>query len=127
MKRIVLGLVIAAIALVSIGFVSGCLSERSVKTVVSAALKDAYQLGGSTAVSNRIEKLAQDGKLTREQADALHTFAQGVYERVIDDLDGKPVASGTDACTDSSCVLDCEDSGEDDAYCGDCDQCRDKD
>lgn len=111
MKKAIAIVAIAAIALMGIVGVSGCVSERSVKTAVSAALKDAYQLGGSTAVSNRIERLVIDGKLTREQADNLHIFAQGVYERIIEDLDAVPTAPREDSC-------------EDDAYCGECAACR---
>lgn len=111
MKKVIAIVTIAALALMGIVGVSGCVSERSVKTAVSAALKDAYALGGSTAVSNRIERLVIDGKLTREQADNLHIFAQGVYERIIEDLDAAP-------------TVPCENSCEDDAYCGECAACR---
>lgn len=112
MKKVVAIITLGLLAVFGIGFVGGCASTRiTAKTVVSAALKDAYQLGGSTAVSNRIERLVIDGKLTREQADNLHIFAQGVYERIIEDLDAAP-------------TIPCEDSCEDDAYCGECAACR---
>ena len=111
MKRLIVIIAVAAVAASGIAIVGGCAGTRvTTKALVSAALKDAYALGGSTAVSNRIERLVVDGKLMRDQADALHTFAKGVYERILEDLDGTP----------------CEPC-EDDASCGKCDACRDAD
>ena len=109
--------VIALAAVLAANLAAGCASaERraTVKSVVSAALKDAYALGGATAVSNRIEQLALDGKITEEQAAALHEIAQGVYERVLEHLDES--AAATDAAdypTENA-----------DANCGNCDECR---
>ena len=115
MKKLIAIIAVSIVAVFGIGFVGGCASTRvTAKTAVAAALKDAYALGGSTAVSNRIEKLVVDGKITVEQAAALHAIAQGVYERVIEELDGTPAEADVGPC-------------EDDANCGNCDACRDAD
>ena len=114
MKKLIAISLVAGIGLGAVHFLGGCASHVSTKTAVAAALKDAYALGGSTAVSNRIEKLVVDGKITVEQAAALHALAQGVYERVIEELDETRVGADSEPC-------------EDDANCGNCDQCRDAD
>lgn len=107
-------LIVAVIAFASVHLVTGCVNQATAKSVVSAALKDAYALGGATAVSNRIERLVVEGKITEEQAAQLHIIAQGVYERVLDELDKSSASVVAEPC-------------EDDANCGKCDQCRDND
>lgn len=107
---------IGFLAILSVNLVTGCVNTAprvSVKSVVSAALKDAYALGGATAVSNRIENLVIEGKITEEQAVQLHAIAQGVYERVIEHLDER-IETVDEPC-------------EDDANCGSCDACKDAD
>ena len=111
-------------------------------------------MGGQAAVSNRIEQLVARGKLTREQADALHQAAQRAYEKIIDELDPdwcpdispgqRPSAKRMPlhgcGCTPTSalqgvcgegggcCTIggDCCDDGgcNEDAYCGECEDCK---
>ena len=114
MKKLIAIALVAGIGLGTVHFLGGCASPVSTKTIIAAALKDAYRYGGSTAVSNRIEQLVVEGKVAEEQAAQLHALAQGVYERVIEELDGTRVGADAEPC-------------EDDANCGNCDQCRDAD
>ncbi|MGN0847858.1 MAG: hypothetical protein ACI4RA_10810 [Kiritimatiellia bacterium] len=86
--ELLIGVILGTFA---VHLLTGCTTTvklpAATKTVVSAALKDAYAYGGATAVSNRIEQLVVDGKITPEQAIQLHALAQGVYERIINRLD----------------------------------------
>ena len=91
----------------------GCSSlgggDASRKQNIAAVIQAAYDMGGRAAVSNRIESLVAEGKLTPAQATRLHALAQLAYEGVMDDLtaDG---ASGGDECNE-------------DANCGACADC----
>jgi len=61
--------------------------HEDAKPALAVALKDAYALGGATAVSNKIEQLVVDGKVTPEQAAQLHVLAQRVFDRAVDRLE----------------------------------------
>ena len=87
---------------------TGCaLVERAApKERVAEIVRTAYAEGGRAAVSNRIETLVADGKITPEQALQLHALAQGVYERIIERLDkeiGVEDECG-DACSEPECT-----------------------
>ena len=146
--RIVVGILAAILAAGIVACCIGCESTRPSREAVRAdiawALRIAYDVGGQAAVSNRIEQLVARGKLTREQADALHQAAQRAYEKIIDDLDPDwcpdggctptnalqgACGKGGGCCTiggDSCDGGDCYDNGgcNEDAYCGECEDCK---
>ena len=83
-------------------------SVASAKTQLSAILQLAYENGGKAAVSNRIEELVVEGKLSQEQAAQLQALAEIACEKLIIDLarggevgDTKPSGSkdSSDGCT----------------------------
>jgi len=88
-------LVVAAIAVAAI---IGCASmgERR-RQNIAQVIQTAYDLGGREAVSNRIESLVAEGKLTPSQAVRLHALAQLAYEGLMDDL-----AAGGEAATNAA-------------------------
>ena len=53
---------------------------------IAQVIQTAYDLGGREAVSNRIESLVREGKLSPTQGARLHALAQLAYEGVMDDL-----------------------------------------
>ena len=61
-------------------------SVASAKTQLSAILQLAYENGGKAAVSNRIEELVVEGKLSQEQASRLQALAEIACEKLIIDL-----------------------------------------
>jgi hypothetical protein len=88
----------------------GCTATKreSVKTQLSAVLQLAYENGGKAAVSNRIEELVVEGKLSQEQASQLQALAEIACEKLIIDLarggaveDTNPTGNGgsSDGCT----------------------------
>ena len=97
------------------------------KAVVSAALKDAYAYGGTEAVSNRIEKLVTDGKITAAQATNLHALAQHLYDRVIERLDDEVtealLETNAGGATNIAAEIDYPTENAD-AYCGACEDCE---
>ena len=158
-KAVCRAILIVLVAALTAGIITCCIgcetttpSREAVRADLAWALRIAYDVGGKAAVSNRIEQLVAKGKLTREQADALHEAAQRAYEKIIDDLD--PAAStnalqgvsGASGCEGDGCTLeasaratgdsgaDCGNCGEDgcseaggyneDAYCGECEDCK---
>ena len=149
--RAIAGILVAAVAACIIACCIGCETttptREQVRSDVEWALRIAYDVGGRNAVSNRIEQLVVKGKLTREQADALHYAAQRAYEKAVEDLDpdGVPTnasqgvsdASGAecDGCTPcapggdcgdpSASCGDCKDNDcNEDANCGECEDCK---
>ena len=132
-KAITIGtlLVVAAIAVAAI---IGCASmgERR-RQNIAQVIQTAYDLGGREAVSNRIESLVAEGKLTPSQAVRLHALAQLAYEGIMDDLatgdaatNAAPASASQDGCTDCSlpdASSDCGDCNED-ANCGECEDCK---
>ena len=55
-------------------------------TMLAEVMRLAYDVGGREIVSNRIERLVTDGKVTDEQAAYLHAAAQAVCERTVERL-----------------------------------------
>lgn len=139
--RILLVAFVAALA-AGIWFSSGCISleRQETRTRLAAVIEAAYNAGGCEAVSNRIEKLVADGKISRAQGDAIHAWAQVAYATVIDELDGGAETNACDNCSEvvtndcDNCSVptliecgdgDCGDCNED-AYCGECEDCKAK-
>lgn len=142
-------IVAVAIAAVSVAAIIGCssLGGGSRKQNIATVIQTAYDMGGREAVSNKIESLVAEGKLTPSQAVRLHALAQLAYEGIMDDLTTNatptsasqggcgdcsiPDASGdcggggcTDACSD--CQPDAASDGgcNADANCGNCTDCK---
>ena len=147
-------IVAVAIAAVAVAAIIGCssLGGGSRKQNIATVIQTAYDMGGREAVSNKIESLVAEGKLTPSQAVRLHALAQLAYEGIMDDLTtgdaatnatptsasqggcgdcSIPDASGdcggggcTDACSD--CQPDAASDGgcNEDAQCGNCEDCK---
>ena len=129
-------IVAVAIAAVVVAAIIGCesIGGGTRKQNIAAVIQTAYDLGGREAVSNKIESLVAEGKLTPSQAVRLHALAQLAYEGIMDDLatgdaatNAAPASASQDGCTDCSlpdASSDCGDCNED-ANCGKCDDCKD--
>ena len=129
-------IVAVAIAAVAVAAIIGCesIGGGTRKQNIAAVIQTAYDLGGREAVSNKIESLVAEGKLTPSQAVRLHALAQLAYEGIMDDLatgdaatNAAPASASQDGCTDCSLPYassDCGDCNED-ANCGKCDDCKD--
>ena len=147
-------IVAVAIAAVVVAAIIGCESivGGTRRQNIAAVIQTAYDMGGREAVSNKIESLVAEGKLTPSQAVRLHALAQLAYEGIMDDLTtgnaatnatptsasqggcgdcSIPDASGdcggggcTDACSD--CQPDAASDGgcNEDANCGNCTDCK---
>ena len=147
-------IVAVAIAAIAVAAIIGCssLGGGSRKANIATVIQTAYDMGGREAVSNKIESLVAEGKLTPSQAVRLHALAQLAYEGIMDDLTtggaatnatptsasqggcgdcSIPDASGdcggggcTDACSD--CQPDAASDGgcNEDANCGNCTDCK---
>ena len=147
-------IVAVAIAAVAVAAIIGCssLGGGSRRQNIATVIQTAYDMGGREAVSNKIESLVAEGKLTPSQAVRLHALAQLAYEGIMDDLTtgdaatnatpssasqggcgdcSIPDASGdcggggcTDACSD--CQPDAASDGgcNEDANCGNCTDCK---
>ena len=138
--RKVCGVIVAvAIAAVAIAAIIGCTSTGggSRRQNIAAVIQTAYDLGGREAVSNKIESLVAEGKLTPSQAVRLHALAQLAYEGIMEDLekggtdatDAAPASVSQDGC-DGCSVPDASDGCGDcneDANCGNCPDCKDGD
>ena len=61
--------------------VSGCayFTEKKVAGTASTVLEIAYVAGGATKVSQKIDQMVADGKITAEQATLLKAAAQKSY------------------------------------------------
>ena len=132
-------IVAVAIAATAIAAIIGCASLKGggTKANIATAIQTAYDLGGREAVSNKIESLVAEGKLTPSQAVRLHALAQLAYEGIVDDLnadDGAatnatPTSASQDGCNGCSLPDASGGSGDDcneDANCGRCRDCTDK-
>ena len=129
-------IVAVAIAAVAVAAIIGCesMGGGTRKQNIAAVIQTAYDLGGREAVSNKIESLVAEGKLTPSQAMRLHALAQLAYEGIMDDLatgdattNAAPASVSQGGCTDCSlpdASADCGDCNED-ANCGKCDGCND--
>ena len=126
--RTVCGIIVAvAVAAAAIAVIVGCATDGgSRRQNIAAVIQTAYDLGGREAVSNKIESLVAEGKLTPSQAARLHALAQLAYEGIMDDLTTSNAATNTcDACNPgASCEGgECADCNED-ANCGECEDCE---
>ena len=103
-------MVIITILVMAVFCFLGCTATKreSVKTQLSAVLQLAYENGGKAALSNRIEELVVEGKLSQEQAAQLQALAEIACEKLIIDLarggaveDTNPTGNGgsSDGCT----------------------------
>jgi len=147
-------IVAVAIAAVSVAAIIGCssLGEGSRKQNIATVIQTAYDMGGREAVSNKIESLVAEGKLTPSQAVRLHALAQLAYEGIMDDLttgdaatNATPTSASQGGCGDCSipdasgdcggggCTDGCSDCQPDaasdggsnaDANCGNCTDCK---
>lgn len=72
---------IAAFAL-GMATISGCayFTEEKVAGTASTVLEIAYVAGGASMVSQKIDQMVEDGKITSEQATLLKAAAQKSYE-----------------------------------------------
>ena len=125
-----------AIAAVAVAAIIGCesIGGGTRKQNIAAVIQTAYDLGGREAVSNKIESLVAEGKLTPSQAVRLHALAQLAYEGIMDDLatgdaatNAVPASASQGGCTDCSlpdASAGCADCNED-ANCGKCADCKD--
>ena len=141
-------IVVAAVAVVAI---IGCASlGEHRRQNIAQVIQTAYDLGGREAVSNRIESLVREGKLSPTQGARLHALAQLAYEGVMDDLapatnavSASASQGGCDACSvpdaSTGCGEACTDGSSDsqgesgaesgggcneDARCGKCEDCK---
>ena len=127
----------ASIAAAAVAAIIGCssLGGGSRRQNIATVIQTAYDMGGREAVSNKIESLVAEGKLTPSQAVRLHALAQLAYEGIMDDLaaggeaatNAAPHSASQGGCTDCSvpgASADCGDCNED-ARCGKCAGCTD--
>ena len=147
-------IVAVAIAAVSVAAIIGCssLGGGSRKQNIATVIQTAYDMGGREAVSNKIESLVAEGKLTPSQAVRLHALAQLAYEGIMDDLttgdaatNATPTSASQGGCGDcsipdasgdcggggckdgcSGCQPDSASDGgcNEDAQCGKCEDCK---
>ena len=100
-------IVIAAFAVFAVACILGCratgnATAAGVKEQVGTVLLIAYENGGKEAVSNRIDQLVAEGKLTAEQATRLQTLVDIACERLIADLVQGEVGGGLNATTNAA-------------------------
>ena len=131
-------IVAVAIAAIAVAAIIGCssLGGGSRTANIATVIQTAYDMGGREAVSNKIESLVAEGKLTPSQAVRLHALAQLAYEGIVEDLNAgsgtatnaTPASASQGGCTGCSlpdasggCGSDCNE----DANCGRCDACMD--
>ena len=147
-------IVAVTIAAVAVAAIIGCesIGGGTRKQNIAAVIQTAYDLGGREAVSNKIESLVSEGKLTPSQAVRLHALAQLAYEGIMDDLttggaatNATPTSASQGGCGDCSipdasgdcggggCTDACSDCQPDaasdggcnaDANCGNCTDCK---
>lgn len=83
-KKQKLTLVISILAAFALGMatVSGCayFTEERIAGTASKVLEIAYVAGGATMVEQKIDQMAEDGKITAEQAVLLKAAAQKSYD-----------------------------------------------
>ena len=130
-------IVAVAIAAVVVAAIIGCssLGGGSRRQNIATVIQTAYDMGGREAVSNKIESLVAEGKLTPSQAVRLHALAQLAYEGIMDDLtrgevvptNAVPATVSQGGCGDCSAPDASADCGEwnGDANCGKCADCKD--
>ena len=145
-------IVAVAIAAIAVAAIIGCssLGGGSRKANIATVIQTAYDMGGREAVSNKIESLVAEGKLTPSQAVRLHALAQLAYEGLMDDLatvspersdvaggelnagcdavtNAAPASASQGGCTDCSLPDASAGCGEcnEDARCDKCADCMD--
>ena len=99
-----------AIAAASVAAIIGCSSliGGSRRQNIATVIQTAYDMGGREAVSNKIESLVAEGKLTPSQAVRLHALAQLAYEGIMDDLTtGDAATNATPASASQGGCGDC--------------------
>ncbi|MBO6266648.1 MAG: hypothetical protein J6M06_00290 [Synergistaceae bacterium] len=131
-------IVAVAVAAIAVAAIIGCssFSGGSRKANIATVIQTAYDMGGREAVSNKIESLVAEGKLTPSQAIRLHALAQLAYEGIMDDLaaggtvtNAPPPTCSQGGCTDCSVPDASGGSGgecNEDANCGKCTDCEDR-
>ena len=101
-------IVAVAIAAIALAAIIGCssLGGGSRRQNIATVIQTAYDMGGREAVSNKIESLVAEGKLTPSQAVRLHALAQLAYEGIMDDLapatNAAPASVSQGGCSDCS-------------------------
>ena len=120
-------IVAVAIAAIAVAAIIGCssLGGGSRKANIATVIQTAYDMGGREAVSNKIESLVAEGKLTPSQAVRLHALAQLAYEGIVEDLNAgsgtatnaTPASASQGGCTDCSLP---DASGGNGSGCSDC-------
>lgn len=113
---------ILAIVAANVAFIVGCASFKSegAGTQLAAIIQLAYENGGREAVSNRIDELVVDGKLSQDQALRLQKFADLACDKLIEDLANgeiqieSPKVESTDSFTQEECE-NCNDKDETDS------------
>ena len=130
-------IIAVAIAAIAVAAIIGCssLGGGSRRQNIATVIQTAYDLGGREAVSNKIESLVAEGKLTPSQAVRLHALAQLAYEGIMDDLAGGGAATnavpasasqgGYTDCSLPDASGGCGSDSNEDANCGTCDACKD--
>ncbi len=135
-RRVRGAIVAVAIAATAVAAIIGCATDGgSRKANIATVIQTAYDMGGREAVSNKIESLVREGKLTPSQAVRLHALAQLAYEGIMDGLatggaaTNAPPADCQGGCPDCS-VPDAGGGSKGDcngdANCGGCPDCADK-
>ena len=120
-------IVAVAIAAIAVAASIGCssLGGGSRRQSIATVIQTAYDMGGREAVSNKIESLVAEGKLTPSQAVRLHALAQLAYEGIVEDLNAgsgtatnaTPASASQGGCTDCSLP---DASGGNGSGCSDC-------
>ena len=116
--RGIIAATLIVVAAVAVAAIIGCASlGEHRRQNIAQVIQTAYDLGGREAVSNRIESLVREGKLSPTQGARLHALAQLAYEGVMDDL--KTGGANTNATTDTASQSGCGDCSTPEAN-GDC-------
>ena len=153
--RVCMGIAVATLVVVASAAVAAIIGCSAIgehrRQNIAQVIQTAYDLGGREAVSNRIESLVREGKLSPTQGARLHALAQLAYEGVMDDLapatnaapasaspsgcGGCSVPDASTGCGGGGCTDGQSDSQEEsgaesagvcneDARCGKCEYCR---
>lgn len=153
-SRVCMGIVAATLIVVASAAVAAIIGCSSIgehrRQNIAQVIQMAYDLGGREAVSNRIESLVREGKLSPTQGARLHALAQLAYEGVMDDLapatNAAPASASQSGCggcsvpdastgSDGGCAdgasaspgeSNAESAGgsNEDANCGNCADCK---
>ena len=81
-QKLTLAISILAAFALGMATVSGCayFTEEKVAGTASTVLEIAYVAGGASMVGQKIDQMAEDGKITPEQAALLKAAAQKSYD-----------------------------------------------